>query len=84
MQSRHAFRDDQWGEIKDALPGKRGDPGRAGQDNRRLVEAVMWIARTGAPSRLVLIRRFMDLQAEPTRFFSMVLMPTNWRRRAIN
>jgi len=51
MQSRHALRDDQWDKIKDVLPGKKGDPGRTGEDNRRFVEAVMWIARTGAPWR---------------------------------
>ena len=42
------LRDDQWEKIKDALPGKVGDPGRSGEDNRRFVEAVMWIARNGA------------------------------------
>jgi transposase len=51
MQHRHKLRDDQWEKIKDALPGKKGDPGRSGEDNRRFVEAVMWIARTGAPWR---------------------------------
>ena len=31
--------------------GKPGDPGRRGKDNRLLVEAVLWIARTGRPWR---------------------------------
>ena len=51
MKRRHTLRDDQWEKIKDALPGKKGDPGRTGEDNRRFLEAVMWIARTGAPWR---------------------------------
>ena len=51
MHNRHRLRDDQWDKIKDALPGKKSDPGRTGQDNRRFVEAVMWIGRTGAPWR---------------------------------
>ena len=51
MERRHRLRDDQWDMIKDALPGKQGDPGRIGDDNQRFVEAVMWIARTGAPWR---------------------------------
>ena len=42
------LREDQWERIKDALPGKKGDPGRSGEDNRRFVEAVMWIGRNGA------------------------------------
>jgi transposase len=51
MHDRHRLRDDQWERIKDALPGKKSDPGRTGEDNRQFVEAVMWIGRTGAPWR---------------------------------
>ena len=43
--------DGQWNKIADLLPGKAGDPGRSGVDNRQFVEAVLWIARTGAPWR---------------------------------
>ena len=31
--------------------GKPSDPGRSGANNRRFVEAVLWIARTGSPWR---------------------------------
>lgn len=41
----------QWKRIERLLPGKVGDPGRSGADNRLFVEAVLWIARTGSPWR---------------------------------
>jgi transposase len=41
----------QWERIAPFLPGKPGDPGRSAIDNRLFVEAVLWIARTGAPWR---------------------------------
>jgi transposase len=45
------LRDDQWARIEGMLPGKVGDRGRSAEDNRRFVEAVLWIARTGSPWR---------------------------------
>ena len=41
----------QWERIAPLLPGKVGDPGRSGEDNRRFLEGVLWIVRTGAPWR---------------------------------
>ena len=49
--NRSVLSDAQWDKIAHLLPGKPGDPGRSGIDNRRFVEAVLWIARTGAPWR---------------------------------
>jgi transposase len=48
---RKRLRDDQWGRIKDLLPGKVSDPGATAKDNRLFLEAVLWIARTGSPWR---------------------------------
>jgi transposase len=48
---RTVLTDVQWERIAPLLPGKKGDPGRAGNDNRRFVEGVLWIVRTGAPWR---------------------------------
>jgi len=48
---RHELTDVQWNLIKDHLPGKRSDPGRTAKDNRRFVDGVLWLARTGAPWR---------------------------------
>jgi putative transposase len=48
---RLSLRDDQWERMALHLPGKAGDPGRSGTDNRLFVEAVLWLARTGSPWR---------------------------------
>lgn len=43
--------DEQWERVAPHLPGKVGDPGRSGKDNRMFLEGVLWIARVGAPWR---------------------------------
>ena len=43
--------DAQWERIAALVPGKEGDPGRSGEDNRLFLEAVLWVVRTGAPWR---------------------------------
>jgi putative transposase len=43
--------DEQWGRIAHLIPGKQGDPGRTGNDNRLFVDAIVWMARTGTPWR---------------------------------
>lgn len=48
---RRWLRDDQWKRVESMLPGKAGDPGRTGEDNRLFIEAVLWVARTGSPWR---------------------------------
>ena len=41
----------QWERIAPLLPGKEGDPGRSGEDNRLFFEAILWLVRAGAPWR---------------------------------
>ena len=41
----------QWERIERLCPGKAGDKGRHGTDNRSFIDAVLWINRTGAPWR---------------------------------
>jgi len=43
--------DAQWQRIEKLCKGKAEDPGGTGANNRMFVEAVLWIARTGAPWR---------------------------------
>ena len=45
------LRDDQWERIQHRLPGKASDRGRTGRDTRLFVEAILWLARSGAPWR---------------------------------
>jgi putative transposase len=49
MTLRHELTDAQWEQIKDLLPGKRGDPGRTAADNRSFVNAVLFVLKTGVP-----------------------------------
>ncbi|MCA9076588.1 MAG: transposase [Planctomycetaceae bacterium] len=35
--------------MNDLIPGKEGDPGRTGEDNRRFVNAVLFVQKTGIP-----------------------------------
>ena len=48
---RFELTDEQWLRVEGLLPGKKGDPGRTAVDSRLFLDAVLWIARTGAPWR---------------------------------
>jgi transposase len=45
---RYELSEAQWVRIAPLLPGKAGDPGRPGTDNRLFVNGVLWILRSGA------------------------------------
>ena len=49
--SRRTLTDAQWARIEPIVPGKAGDRGRTAADNRRFVDAILWLARTAAPWR---------------------------------
>jgi len=51
MSRRYELTDEEWNQIEAFLPGRPGNPGGQGQDNRLFVNAVIWVARTGAPWR---------------------------------
>jgi len=48
MLHRHAISDADWDRIKHLLPGQPGQHGGVARDNRRFIDAVLWVARTGA------------------------------------
>lgn len=48
---RFELSDEQWERLEGLLPGRPGSSGRRGQDNRLFLDAVLWMARTGAPWR---------------------------------
>jgi len=41
--------DNQWRAIKDEIPGKTSRSGQPRRDTRELINAIIWVARTGAP-----------------------------------
>ena len=50
-QHRHDISDKAWAILEPMLPGQRGQWGGIAEDNRRFINGVFWILRTGAPWR---------------------------------
>jgi transposase len=50
-QNRHDISDGVWELLKPLLPGQEGQWGGIAQDNRRFLNGVLWVLRTGAPWR---------------------------------
>ena len=51
MGRRHEISDVDWDRIKDLLPGQPGQHGGIAEDNRRFINAILYVARTGIPWR---------------------------------
>ncbi len=49
MLHRHAISDADWDRVKGFLPGRPGQHGGVAEDNRRFLDAVLYVARTGIP-----------------------------------
>lgn len=45
---RYELNEKQWERIAPLLPGKVGDVGRSGADNRQFVNGCLWVLRSGA------------------------------------
>jgi len=65
---RYELTDAQWEQIKDLLPPERtGKKGKPRKDNRNMLNAMVWLARSGAPWR-DLPERFGPWKSVYTRF----------------
>ena len=52
---RHDISDRAWALLEPHLPGRHGAWGRVAQDNRRFINAVIWILRTGLLGEIYLL-----------------------------
>ena len=72
---RRELTDAQWRRIEQLVPGKEGDRGRQGEDNRLFVDAVLWSARAGAPWR--------DLPTEFGKWNSVFQRFRRWAKKGV-
>ena len=72
---RRMLSDEQWLRIENLLPGKPTDKGGRSPDNRRFVEAVLYLARTGCPWR--------DLPKELGNWHSVYIRFTRWEENGV-
>ena len=75
MVKRYELSEVQWRRIADLLPGKPGDPGRTGDDNRLFVNAVLWVLRSGA--------RWSDLPERYGKWKSVHKRFTRWAKAGV-
>ena len=72
---RHDISDKVWELLEPHLPGQRGQWGGIAQDNRRFINAVFWVSRTGAPWR--------DLSPDYGKWGSVHQRFIRWRRKGV-
>ena len=72
---RYAISDKDYQRIKPLLPGQPGKPGRNAHDNRLFIDAVLWIARTGAP--------WQDLPERFGKHNTVYKRFTRWAKRGV-
>jgi transposase len=75
MVKRYELSDEQWERICKLLPGKAGDPGRTGKNNRAFVNAVLWVLRSGA--------RWSDLPERYGKWKSVHTRFARWARKGV-
>lgn len=72
---RHEITDSAWDRIEHLLPGRAGDVGVTAADNRLFINAVYWIAKTGAPWR--------DLPARFGQWNSVFQRFNRWSKKGV-
>ena len=75
MPRRHELSDEQWERIVGLLPPERGAMGPPSKSHRTMLNAMLWIVRTGAPWR-DMPERFGPWKSVNTRF-------ARWQRRGV-
>ena len=75
MVKRYELSNEQWRRIEGFLPGKKGDPGRTGRDNRLFVNAVLWVLRSGA--------RWSDLPERYGKYKTVHKRFTRWAKAGV-
>jgi putative transposase len=75
MVKRYELSNAQWERIAHLLPGKPGDRGRSGVDNRLFVNAVLWVLRSGA--------RWQDLPERYGKYKSVHKRFTRWAKAGV-
>ena len=71
----YALSDATWQRLAPLLPGRAGTPERSGDDNRRFLDAVVWLARNSGPWR--------DLPAALGHWNSVWRRFDHWAKRGI-
>jgi transposase len=75
MARRHELKTEQWVRIRDLLPPEGGREGRPSIDNRRIVNAIRWVLKTGAPWR--------DLPEHYPKWKTVYSRFSRWTRRGV-
>jgi transposase len=75
VRQRFELTDEQWAKLRPALPPQKAATGRPAADHRRIINAILWVIRTGAPWR-DLPERYGPIGTVTSRFY-------RWRKSGL-